>query len=301
MPTRFNALSRGAGLLNRLRRAARFRAKSPLARKLVLLCDGRWRLGDEIMLIPVYRALKARYPNSTLKVLCNYPELLSLNQDVDEINPESEYCDLFLFLHEASPAFNRYDWYEKKLRTPVADRSPVVHVEGAWKPEGNFVAVSAEAGWQAKKWPEGLLAEACRRIQKESQLNIVELELRDQIGLGLSMVGKTSTAEAARILKAASLFVGMDSGLLHLALAVGTPCVALFGPTMPRFYFAESQPLTAIISSASCAGCWNAKTMKQPGVCPKGESDCMAAIAVEEVVKAAQEILAGPKAKGSSE
>jgi len=111
------------------------------------------------------------------------------------------------------------------------------------------------------------------------------------------MVGKTSVAETARILKAARLFIGMDSGLLHLALAVGTPCVALFGPTIPRLYFDESQPLKAVVSNAPCAGCWNTEKMKQPGVCPKGEPDCMAAITVDQLVEAAQEILSETEKK----
>jgi heptosyltransferase-1 len=49
----------------------------------------------------------------------------------------------------------------------------------------------------------------------------------------LNLVGLTSLAELARVLKAARLMVTTDTGAMHLAAALGTPVAALFGPTAP--------------------------------------------------------------------
>ena len=52
----------------------------------------------------------------------------------------------------------------------------------------------------------------------------------------MSLAGRTSIRMAGAVSAAAAVFVGNDSGPMHVAAAVGTPVVGLFGPTRPELY-----------------------------------------------------------------
>ncbi len=84
----------------------------------------------------------------------------------------------------------------------------------------------------------------------------------------------------AGILAAARVVVANDSGLMHLATAVGTPVVALFGPTVPAFGFGPYRaPSTVVERPLSCRPC----SPYGGAVCPLGHHRCMIEIAADEV------------------
>jgi ADP-heptose:LPS heptosyltransferase len=107
---------------------------------------------------------------------------------------------------------------------------------------GGFVAMNPGAGWDSKLWPVERYARVARHLGQWSRLKTVvawagerEKQWATQIvsqadGHAL-LAPKTSLLELAALLKAAMLFVGSDTGPMHLAAAMDVPCVALFGPT----------------------------------------------------------------------
>jgi ADP-heptose:LPS heptosyltransferase len=62
-------------------------------------------------------------------------------------------------------------------------------------------------------------------------------------------VGMLSLPEAASVLQHASLFIGNDSGLMHLAAAAGAPTIGLFGPTDAATYGPTGRAATAVIGA----------------------------------------------------
>ena len=98
--------------------------------------------------------------------------------------------------------------------------------------------------------------------------------------------------EAAFILSQCDLFVGSDSGLVHLALAVGTPVVGLYGPLNPYFLIQARPSFVPLWSEVPCRGCWSDNRMKHPDHCPKIEPDCMTSISSELVIKTCDSLLA---------
>ena len=79
--------------------------------------------------------------------------------------------------------------------------------------------------------------------------------------------------------------VTSDSGLMHLALAVGTPVVALFGPSEPSILVRNNPRFHTLTNERECQGCWNvSQAMTEPGVCPLGIKDCMDPVAVDDVL-----------------
>lgn len=92
-----------------------------------------------------------------------------------------------------------------------------------------------------------------------------------------NLVGKTSLIELIAILKEASAGVGPDSGPGHLAAAVGTPFVSLFGPTSPKRVAPYGNEHLVVQANVSCAPC----NRKQ---CPGSENRCMREISVETIL-----------------
>ena len=111
-------------------------------------------------------------------------------------------------------------------------------------PAGDFVLASPLAGWKAKQWPPERYAELAalswrqRRIPlvldgapaDEAYLN----DIADRAPRGACRVHLSSLLELVGATRAARAVLGVDSGPLHLAAALGKPGVALFGPTDPE-------------------------------------------------------------------
>jgi ADP-heptose:LPS heptosyltransferase len=107
--------------------------------------------------------------------------------------------------------------------------------------EGGFAIINPGAGWPSKIWPAERYAAVARHLSGRWQLPTVlvwagqsERGLAEQIVArsgGAAQVGPPSSLpELAALARRARLFVSADTGPLHLAVAVGTPCVGLFGP-----------------------------------------------------------------------
>jgi lipopolysaccharide heptosyltransferase I len=107
-----------------------------------------------------------------------------------------------------------------------------------------FALVNVGAGWPTKLWCPDRFGEVIRHLGREHQLPSIVVWHGPERDLAVEVVGaaggygslapKTSLTELAVLAKHAALFVGCDSGPLHLAAAVDTPCVGLYGPTRPR-------------------------------------------------------------------
>ncbi|MGB4102440.1 MAG: glycosyltransferase family 9 protein [Alphaproteobacteria bacterium] len=112
------------------------------------------------------------------------------------------------------------------------------------------LALGPSANWPAKQWPAAHFAELVGMLLAEpdfqggSVLVLAAAHEREQImpvlraipdGQRIELIG-ASLALAAACLRRARLYVGNDSGLMHLAAAVGTPTLGLFGPGNEKIY-----------------------------------------------------------------
>jgi len=95
-------------------------------------------------------------------------------------------------------------------------------------PEGDFVLASPLAGWKSKQWPIEYYRTLGARLRQELGLPLV---LNGPPGSGLDHIsGLPGLLDATR---RATAVIGVDSGPLHMAAAMGKPGVAIFGPTDP--------------------------------------------------------------------
>jgi heptosyltransferase-2 len=99
-----------------------------------------------------------------------------------------------------------------------------------------------------------------------------------------SAAGVLGLRASAALIARAAVLVTNDSAPLHLATAVGTPIVALFGPTVPAFGFGPRGAHDRVIEhpSLACRPC----SAHGPRVCPLGHHRCMRELPVESVAAA---------------
>ena len=108
------------------------------------------------------------------------------------------------------------------------------------------IAVLLGTSWDSKNWNDEGYVGLIQRILADRTLKVVlvgdssraalaaTLTEKFQLPEVIDLVGRTSLAQLAAVLKAAAVGVGPDSGPGHVATAVKTPFVTLFGPTSPQ-------------------------------------------------------------------
>lgn len=159
-----------------------------------------------------------------------------------------------------------------------------------------LVALNPTGGWWTKRWPLERFAALGDRLADEFGVQILCLwgpgEVEQAASVATSMrtpalvPPATSLKESAALLQRCRLLVSNDSGPMHIAAAVGTPTLGIFGPTVAAFQgpFGEGH---AVVSKEGleCLGCNNL-------TCRIGTHDCMQGLSVEEVLTAATRLLA---------
>lgn len=114
---------------------------------------------------------------------------------------------------------------------------------------------------------------------------LVQLVMNEMRGASFSAAGRLSLDQSAALLSKCNCLVSSDTGPLHLATAVGTPVVGLFGSTDPGRTGPIGKNTQVIIKALDCIPC-------EEKQCPLGTRACMAAITVNEVFEATRKAVA---------
>jgi len=168
-----------------------------------------------------------------------------------------------------------------------------------------FVALAPGSIWGSKRWPYyGALA---RRLADRADVVVVggpeDAPLGDEIveavgrsvkdsllvagGRAVSACGKLTLRQSAALIARAAVLVTNDSAPLHVATAMGTPIVAVFGPTLPEFGFGpiKAGDVALGVVGLDCRPC----SRHGPPRCPLGHHRCMRDLGPEVVARAIEE------------
>ncbi len=143
--------------------------------------------------------------------------------------------------------------------------------------------------WKTKRWGLDRWASLCDRLQEQGAQVIVtgtdaeaafgEILTRTTCQAPLVAIGQTSVLELACVLRRCQAFVTSDSAPLHVAAAVGTPTVALFGPTDPARHVPAGAPIRVVRHPVFCSPCYSSR-------CRTLTHACMKRIRVDDVLEA---------------
>lgn len=112
-----------------------------------------------------------------------------------------------------------------------------------------------------------------------------ELVRREWAGPSVNLCGKLTVRSSSAVMELASLYVGHDSGPMHLAAAVGVPCVSIFSARQkPGIWFPYGAQHHVLYHDVPCSDC-NLDT------CRQYQKRCITSITVDEVTHAADELL----------
>jgi heptosyltransferase-2 len=152
------------------------------------------------------------------------------------------------------------------------------------------IAVAPGAVGPAKRWPVSSYAELGRRLVAGGHRvwvvggpgeQVLAAEIAAAAPDAIQDLTGPDLRNAILALAAAKVAVSNDSGLLHVAAALGTPAIGIFGPTSP-LHWAPLNPLAAVIETPIALAC---RPCHQP-VCRLGHHLCMHDISVEQVLAA---------------
>lgn len=151
-------------------------------------------------------------------------------------------------------------------------------------PEGEYIGinVSASVRWQSKNWPLEHILKLSELINKNlSGFKVVlfgdaDAKERAQkiekllLPRPINLVGKTNLADLPGVISGLKVFITPDTATLHLALALGVPVIALFGPTDPERHTIGGPGLSIFCEKQACSFCYRPKcSLDSQSVCLK--------------------------------
>ena len=167
---------------------------------------------------------------------------------------------------------------------------------------GPLLALGPTANWRGKQWPAERFAAAAAALAgaggplEGARIAVLggpgERAAAAPVlaglppGRALDLVGRLHLLDAAALLERARLFVGNDSGLMHLAAAAGAPTLGLFGPSRDEVYAPWGGAAAAVRTPESYDA-----LVGRPGYDHRTTGSLMGSLAVETVVDAAAALL----------
>ena len=188
---------------------------------------------------------------------------------------------------------------DASLRVPDSHRDAAAHLLTRFG-DSLVAGIHVSGGRAVKQWPEQRFREVAEHLVRDRGAAIVltgtqhERKLLDVVRAALPAdrvldVAGLDLLTIAAVLERLDLFVTGDTGPMHLAQAVGTPIVAVFGPSDPKRYEPRGLHDVVVRIDLPCSPC--NRIRRPPERCTGHTPDCLAGIDAAQVIAAIDEVL----------
>lgn len=218
----------------------------------------------------------------------------------DVRQPEASYS-----LRLAELAGGSVDWPRPpapRLTIPQTEQRRMRHLlaEFEIRPDSILIVIHpGAANGSAKRWPAEYWARLANRLHGELSASVIitgtpgEAEVVQAVVRGCTfkpvvLAGQTSIPQLGALLKRADLVLSSDSGPAHLAAALGSPQVTIFGPTDPLVYAPLNPKALVLRRDLPCSPCYDAQATAE---CRFGHVNCMRQLVPDEVYEACLRLL----------
>ena len=161
--------------------------------------------------------------------------------------------------------------------------------------DGPIIGIHVGPSWPVRQWTDDNWEQLVHLLRATKQATVIQFGFDRHVNFGrvlsgripgaVDWVGKLTLEQTTAAIACLSQFVGIDSGLIHIAGAVGTPTVGLFGPVRSSLRLAVQAPAVGIDAGVPCAGCHHSiPPLHWRTGCPH-DIECMKAITPEAVLE----------------
>jgi len=272
----------------------------------------RYARGDVLQTTPIVRAVRNKLPDHILVVSTDINEVFAGNPNIDLLMATSSgfrprHDDVLIDLdtaYERRPKEHILVAYAEAAGVALPNPALELHIERRdFKTVGELFASGGD-GWRSvtrivamhmgatpdRCWPVGHWQTWITALQADPRVGLIAVgagnDFHPPAGQRiLNLVGKLDLRGTAAAIAVSDLIVGPDSALLHVAAAVGTPAVGLYGMADPRLRVPFGAEQIALRSPVDCVGCLH--DLPAPNVNPRckfGKSFCMEAISPATVI-----------------
>jgi heptosyltransferase-2 len=164
-----------------------------------------------------------------------------------------------------------------------------------------LIALAPGSVWATKRWP--YYKELAQELAGSGRIVVVgsqddatlALDIRTAVPNAVDATGILPLLGSAELIGRCAVIVTNDSSPLHLASAMGTPTVAIFGPTVPDFGFGPLAPSSVVVGheTLACRPCHR----HGPRRCPLGHFRCMRELTADVVAARARTLILRPDAR----
>ncbi len=217
-----------------------------------------------------------------------------LNDKLDPYDPDKHAVDRYLQL--ARYAGGKVEEVRFPFKFSEDEKESVLGLlkEGNMVKNESFIILSPSARWETKLWGVEKFAELAEEINKRFGFKVVLVgseadrgllhEIASTANSVINLGGRTTLKELAFLMKLSLLVISVDSGPMHIASAVGTPVVAIFGPTAPWRTGPYGNNNIIFRRVLECSPCFSRRC---------GDNICMKDITVREVMDGVVAIITG--------
>jgi ADP-heptose:LPS heptosyltransferase len=288
-------------------------------------------MGDIICTVPAARQLMQRHPGATFLYNCHadfapIPRMTGVADRITSVEAIGVVGYWYRFLFEGFYHFAHGDdvlhdgckepmvaEFCRQFGLNVEEEHPELPILPA--PEERALAVLRDRNldssslilihpgpsWTVREWPHENWVRLIERLRQLGFENIGQMGVARHLDFGevklpivpgtTSLINAFSVEECIAAIAQAKLFIGIDSGLLHIAAGTRTPSVGIFGMTLPEFRFSKQFRQHFVTNRVPCAGCEHRRPrLHWKTGCPY-DIQCMRTLSVDEVLRACCEEL----------
>jgi ADP-heptose:LPS heptosyltransferase len=283
-------------------------------------------MGDIICTIPAAQKLMKRHPGATFIYNCHadfaaVPRLAGIANRITSLESIGLIGHWYRFLLAGFYHFAHGDdlpdsgckepmvvEFLRQFNLPVAEEHPALPVTSAGRVKvlavlaqknldpSALVLIHPGPSWPVREWPRENWLRLVAELRAHGFTGIGQLGVGRYMNFGkmevpavpgaVSLVDAFTVEECIAAIAQAKLFIGIDSGLLHIAACTRTPSIGIFGMTLPEYRFSKDFRKDFVATRVECAGCEHRKPrLHWITNCPY-DIRCMKTLGVDEVLRA---------------
>ena len=314
----YRSLTLVSNAFSRWRHSRQRQSRPPFfqLRKRILLVR-KEAMGDVLLTTPIVRQVRRENPDSYITFLTDWRSepLLLDNPYIDEVVVRKEHLarrkfdQVIELWYEYEPHLHIVEAYARCANVELHDThydlplllehhayADQMLAQQGYSPHDLLIGVHAYTTWENRCWKADSFRVVLDYFREQYGARIIELgnHADAYLGSGLNLIGSADIQQTAAVLQRCSLLLCIDSLLLHVAGAVDTPVVGLFGPVLPP----TRLPMNAIsvgcnVADLACIGCHHRSPVPAPKTdCVQTRIYCMEELEPDTVILAMERLLA---------